>query len=111
MISTIGTNYCSGRELIIKCVVRFGRGRKGDLLGLDLIPGDVRPLPGLEEYLVLEIMLLTILSEHRVGNRIFLFGGTSPYHGPPLYFTPEQLALLPHQEEDQTSKVTTKCPT
>ena len=41
----------------------------------------------------------------RVGNRIFLFGGTSPYHGPPLYFTPEQLALLPHQEEDQTSKV------
>merc|ERR1719206_1504348 len=41
----------------------------------------------------------------RVGNRIFLFGGTSPYHGPPLYFTPEQLALLPHQEEDQTSKL------
>lgn len=41
----------------------------------------------------------------RVGNRIFLFGGTSPYHGPPLFFTPEQLALLPHQEEDQTSKL------
>jgi len=40
-----------------------------------------------------------------VGNRIFLFGGTSPYSGPPLYFTPEQLALLPQQEEDSTSKL------
>lgn len=41
----------------------------------------------------------------KVGNRIFLFGGTSPYSGPPLYFTPEQLALLPQQEEDSTSKL------
>jgi len=41
----------------------------------------------------------------RVGARIFLFGGTSPYDGPPLYFTPEQLALLPQQEEDQTKKL------
>ena len=41
----------------------------------------------------------------KCGNRIFLFGGTSPYSGPPLYFTPEQLALLPQQEEDSTSKL------
>jgi len=41
----------------------------------------------------------------KAGNRIFLFGGTSPYSGPPLYFTPEQLALLPQQEEDNTSKL------
>ena len=40
-----------------------------------------------------------------VGQRLFLFGGTSPYHGPPLYFTPEQLALLPIQEEDNSSKL------
>ena len=40
-----------------------------------------------------------------VGERLFLFGGTSPYHGPPLYFTPEQLALLPQQEEDNSSKL------
>lgn len=60
------------------------------------------------ERIYLEYMLWTkniTSSLNRVGNRIFLFGGTSPYHGPPLYFTPEQLALLPHQEEDQTSKV------
>ena len=25
--------------------------------------------------------------------------------GPPLYFTPEQLALLPQQEEDNSSKL------
>ena len=35
----------------------------------------------------------------KAGNRIFLFGGTSPYYGPPLYFTPEQLALLPQNED------------
>ena len=29
----------------------------------------------------------------------------SPYHGPPLYFTEEQLAMLPHQEEDASSKL------
>jgi len=29
-------------------IQRFGRGRKGDLLGLDLIQGDARLLPGLE---------------------------------------------------------------
>ena len=40
-----------------------------------------------------------------VGERLFLCGGTSPYHGPPLYFTPEQLALLPQQEEDNSSKL------
>ena len=49
-IGKIGTNYCRGRAPITKCVARFGRGRKGDLLGLDLIPGDVRPLPGLRGY-------------------------------------------------------------
>jgi len=41
----------------------------------------------------------------KAANRIYLFGGTSPYSGPPLYFTPEQLALLPQQEEDSTSKL------
>lgn len=41
----------------------------------------------------------------RVGDKIFLFGGTSPYHGPPLYFTEEQLALLPQQEGDASSKL------
>jgi len=40
-----------------------------------------------------------------VGERLFLFGGTSPYHGPPLYFTPEQQLLLPAQEEDNSSKL------
>ena len=34
-----------------------------------------------------------------MGSRVFLFGGTSPYSGPQLYFTPEQLQLLPQQEE------------
>jgi len=41
----------------------------------------------------------------KVADKLFLFGGTSPYHGPPLYFTPEQLALLPQQEEDNSSKL------
>lgn len=41
----------------------------------------------------------------RVADKLFLFGGTSPYHGPPLYFTPEQLQLLPQQEEDTSSKL------
>lgn len=35
----------------------------------------------------------------QVGNQLFLFGGTSPYSGPKLYFTPAQLELMP----DQTS--------
>ncbi len=33
----------------------------------------------------------------RVGSKIYLFGGTSPYNGPPLFFTPEQLSMLPQQ--------------
>jgi len=43
----------------------------------------------------------------KVGSRVFLFGGTSPYSGPQLYFTPEQLQLLPQQEEveDSTAKL------
>ena len=40
----------------------------------------------------------------RVGDKIFLFGGTSPYFGPPLYFTEEQLALVP-QHEDSSSQL------
>jgi len=42
----------------------------------------------------------------KVGTKLFLFGGTSPYFGPPLYFTPEQLELLPQSaEEDTTNKL------
>ena len=33
------------------------------------------------------------------GSRLFLFGGTSPYHGPPIDFTPAQLELMPEQGE------------
>ena len=33
------------------------------------------------------------------GNKLFLFGGTSPYTGPPIIFTQEQLNLMPDQEE------------
>jgi len=35
----------------------------------------------------------------QVGNKLFLFGGTSPYTGPPIIFTQEQLNLMPDQEE------------
>jgi N-acetylneuraminic acid mutarotase len=38
-----------------------------------------------------------------VKNRIFVFGGTSPHEGPPLYFTEDQLALLPPQQEEEHS--------
>jgi len=44
----------------------------------------------------------------RVGSKIFLFGGTSPYTGPPLYFTPEQLSFLPNpanQGENSSTKL------
>lgn len=41
----------------------------------------------------------------RVGSKIFLFGGTSPYTGPPLYFTPEQLEWLPQQDEENSTKL------
>jgi hypothetical protein len=41
----------------------------------------------------------------RVGSKIYLFGGTSPYTGPPLFFTPEQLAMLPQQDEDNSTKL------
>ena len=41
----------------------------------------------------------------KVADKLFLFGGTSPYYGPPLYFTKEQLEFLPQQEEDTTSKL------
>jgi len=39
----------------------------------------------------------------QVGCKIFLFGGTSPYTGPPLYFTPEQLSMLPPQQDEENS--------
>lgn len=42
----------------------------------------------------------------RVGERIFIFGGTSPYHGPPILFTNEQLQLMPGppQEPDGSDR-------
>jgi len=39
-----------------------------------------------------------------VRSKMFLFGGTSPHDGPPLYFTPDQLALLPPHQEDEHSE-------
>lgn len=33
------------------------------------------------------------------GSKLFLFGGTSPYTGPPIQFTQEQLELMPDQDE------------
>ena len=33
-----------------------------------------------------------------VGEKIFIFGGTSPYNGPPLFFTPNQLQQMPESE-------------
>ena len=38
-------------EWSVHCIHRFGHGRKGDLLGPDLIPGDVKLSPGLREHL------------------------------------------------------------
>ena len=38
----------------------------------------------------------------QVGDKIFIFGGTSPYDGPPLYFTPEQLELIPEVDPTPT---------
>jgi len=32
-----------------------------------------------------------------VGSQIFVFGGTSPYNGPPIRFTPTQLQFMPEQ--------------
>ena len=37
--------------------------------------------------------------------RVMLFGGTSPYHGPPLYFTEEQKALMPDHDSNATSRL------
>jgi len=34
----------------------------------------------------------------RVGDRIIVFGGTSPYFGPPIAFTPAQQQLLPDHD-------------
>ena len=31
------------------------------------------------------------------GSQIFVFGGTSPYNGPPIRFTPTQLQFMPEQ--------------
>jgi len=35
----------------------------------------------------------------QVGTKLFLFGGTSPYTGPPIFFTPAQLELMPDQDD------------
>jgi len=35
-----------------------------------------------------------------VGSQIFVFGGTSPYHGPPIKFTDTQLQFMPEQMRD-----------
>jgi len=35
-----------------------------------------------------------------VGSQIFVFGGTSPYNGPPISFTPSQLQFMPEQMRD-----------
>jgi hypothetical protein len=41
-----------------------------------------------------------------VGSRIYLFGGTSPYHGPPIDFTEEQKMMLPESNtEEQDSLI------
>ena len=37
----------------------------------------------------------------KVGGRIYLFGGTSPYNGPPIQFTPAQLEFIPNEIETQ----------
>jgi len=37
-----------------------------------------------------------------VGNRIFLFGGTSPYDGPPIVFTTRQLELMNELLRDES---------
>ena len=34
-----------------------------------------------------------------LGTKLFLFGGTSPYTGPPIYFTQQQLELMPEQDD------------
>ena len=87
---------------IFNCLMlRRTKEHKDDLWLLDteswswveVLPHGVGPNPRRRQALI------------KAGNRIFLFGGTSPYSGPPLYFTPEQLALLPQQEEDNTSKL------
>lgn len=35
----------------------------------------------------------------QVGNQLFLFGGTSPYNGPKLFYTEEQLAHMPDDHQ------------
>ena len=96
----VSSYFRSAAFILPNFMSRFGRGKRENHLGQGQIQDVAKLLPG--------GCLTNLRGKHqipRVGNRIFLFGGTSPYHGPPLYFTPEQLALLPHQEEDQTSKV------
>ncbi len=34
----------------------------------------------------------------RVGDRVVIFGGTSPYHGPPIIFTQQQQELMPEHD-------------
>ena len=41
----------------------------------------------------------------KVGHRLFLFGGTSPYDGPPIQFTVEQMQHLPQNNDNTLSKL------
>jgi len=40
-----------------------------------------------------------------VGSRIFVFGGTSPYDGPPIKFTPRQLEFMPRELDPDAGDV------
>ena len=48
--------------------------------------------------MIVIIIIIMIIDDDNNNN-------PSPYHGPPLYFTEEQLALLPQQEGDASSKL------
>ena len=39
------------------------------------------------------------------GSRIFVFGGTSPYDGPPIKFTPRQLEFMPRELDPDAGDV------
>lgn len=41
----------------------------------------------------------------RVENKIFIFGGTSHYDGPPIFFTPIQLQLIPEQDSPSSKLI------
>ena len=41
----------------------------------------------------------------RVGDLVVVFGGTSPYNGPPLFFTQQQQELMLEHDTNNTSKL------